>query len=68
MQTCQKSIFNVNFTCIITNKPLSEIASLLTFANQSHFQRSFKKHYNITPLQYRKKSLGTSIPNQYPQT
>lgn len=22
MQTCQKSIFNVNFTCIITNKPI----------------------------------------------
>ena len=51
-----------------SDKSLSEIASLLTFANQSHFQRSFKKHYNITPLQYRKKSLGTSIPNQYPQT
>ena len=36
-----------------TDKSISEISSFLYFANQSHFHRSFKKQFEITPMQYR---------------
>lgn len=39
---------------VYTQKSLAEISSILCFANQSHFQRSFKAQYKLTPLQYRK--------------
>lgn len=45
-----------------TNKSLSEISSYLCFANQSYFQRVFKKKYGITPNEYRKQSsMNTSL-------
>ena len=45
-----------------TNKSLSEISSYLCFANQSYFQRVFKKKYGITPNEYRKQSsINTSL-------
>ena len=37
-----------------TDKPLSEISDYLCFSSQSHFQNAFKKHYQITPTDYRK--------------
>lgn len=37
-----------------TDKDLSEIAALLGFSSQSHFQTVFKKIVNETPLAYRK--------------
>lgn len=37
-----------------TDLSLSEISSYLSFSSQSYFQNLFKKHYGITPLQYRK--------------
>lgn len=37
-----------------TDKSLGEISSYLYFSSQSHFQNVFKKHYGITPLQYRR--------------
>lgn len=39
-----------------TNKPLSEISSLLGFSSQSHFQSKFKKYNNVTPQEYRNQS------------
>lgn len=36
-----------------TDKSLGEISSYLCFSSQSYFQNVFKKHYGITPLQYR---------------
>lgn len=33
---------------------ISEISNYLCFSSQSYFQNLFKKHYSITPLQYRK--------------
>lgn len=37
-----------------TDKSLAEIANLLCFSSQSHFQRDFKKIRGITPNDYRK--------------
>lgn len=38
-----------------TDKSLGEISSYLCFSSQSHFQNVFKKHFGVTPLEYRKK-------------
>lgn len=35
-------------------KSISEISTYLCFSSQSHFQKSFKEHYGITPHAYRK--------------
>lgn len=37
-----------------TDKSLSEISNYLSFSSQSHFQKSFKDQYGITPQAYRK--------------
>lgn len=37
-----------------SNKSLADISNNLCFSNQAHFQNLFKKHYNITPMKYRK--------------
>ncbi len=39
-----------------TDKSLSEISTALCFANQSHFHRSFKAQFQITPMEYKQKS------------
>ncbi len=39
-----------------TSEPVTGVAYQCGFADQSHFIRSFKKMYGVTPLQYRKKS------------
>ena len=38
-----------------TDKSLAEIATLLCFSSQSHFQNQFKKIRGITPTEYREK-------------
>jgi AraC-like DNA-binding protein len=37
-----------------SNKSISEISNYLCFSSQSHFQKSFKDQYGITPQAYRK--------------
>lgn len=36
-----------------TDKSLVEISSYLCFSSQSHFQNVFKKHFGMTPMNYR---------------
>lgn len=43
---------------IFTDKSLAEISNYLCFSSQSYFQNVFKKHFGITPLQYRKQMRG----------
>lgn len=40
-----------------TDKTLGEISSYLCFSNQSYFQNVFKKHYGMTPLEYRRNGM-----------
>lgn len=45
-----------------TDKSISEISNYLCFSSQSHFQKSFKDHYGITPHTFRKSvQHGTSF-------
>ena len=39
---------------LLTNRalPISQIASLIGYSNESHYIRSFKKFYGISPKQY----------------
>jgi AraC-like DNA-binding protein len=37
-----------------TDKALGEISSYLCFSSQSHFQNVFKKHFGVTPKEYRR--------------
>jgi AraC-like DNA-binding protein len=37
-----------------SDKSISEISSYLCFSSQSHFQKSFKDHFDITPQTFRK--------------
>jgi AraC family transcriptional regulator len=39
---------------INTDLPLLQLADETGFSSQSHFTESFKKVYDVTPLQYRK--------------
>ena len=39
-----------------SDKTLAEISSYLCFSSQPHFQSLFKKQYQMTPLEYRKKT------------
>ena len=36
-----------------TNLTVTEISKKLYFSNQSHFQNTFKKNFEMTPVQYR---------------
>ena len=38
------------------NQPVDPIAAEVGYENVEHFNRLFKKTYNITPVQYRKMS------------
>ena len=41
-----------------TDKSLGEISSYLCFSSQSHFQNVFKKHYGLTPSEYRRQKMS----------
>ncbi len=51
----QRKIAEAKKLLRFTDKSLSEIANLLCYSSQSHFQRQFKKIRGITPEEYRKK-------------
>lgn len=39
---------------VFSSMPINEISEYLNFSNQSHFQKTFKKHYTLTPANFRK--------------
>jgi AraC-like DNA-binding protein len=42
---------------LLTNEPVSSISTKLTFHDQTHFGKVFKKHTGLTPRQYRQTGL-----------
>ena len=42
-----------------SERSLSQISSYLCFASQSHFQNTFRRHFGMTPLQYRRSTQAT---------
>ena len=44
---------------LYTEKPILEIVSLLNYHDQSHFTKSFKNLYGITPRKYREEFKST---------
>lgn len=46
-----------------TEYPISQIASMCGYENDSHFSRQFKKHVAVTPSEYRKNQWITKNPN-----
>ena len=44
---------------LYTDKPILEIASLLNYHDQSHFTKSFKSLYGITPREFREQFRST---------
>jgi AraC-like DNA-binding protein len=53
----EKLIVEVKRLLLHTNQTVSEIATLMNFADQSYFTKYFKNISGVTPLQYRKKSM-----------
>lgn len=49
----QQKILEAQRFLQFTDKPLGDIAELLAFSSQSHFQNTFKKITGETPLEYR---------------
>ncbi len=42
-----------------SNKSMAEIAEAVCFNTENYFYSQFKKHYGLTPLQYKKKYVNT---------
>lgn len=45
----------------LSDKDISEIGRCCGYVNQSHFTQSFKKHFGITPLKFRRQKMGILI-------
>ncbi len=41
--------------------PITEIARLCGYNNDVHFMRQFKKHYNLTPSEYRRNNISSDV-------
>ena len=57
LETAENLLKQSEYSC-------SEIATTLCFSSQSHFIKSFKKKYGITPKEYRMKNYQKYSPNQ----
>lgn len=47
---------------IHSQRPISEIALILTFSSASHFARAFKARYNMSPREYRERNFQLTPP------
>lgn len=47
---------------IHSQRPISEIALILTFSSASHFARVFKARYNMSPREYRERNFQLTPP------
>ena len=45
-----------------SKEAISEIAEDLGFSNRTHFYNIFKKHYGMTPKQFRERCIGGDAP------
>ena len=55
---CQR--IRLSKSCVLlenTNLPIKTISERFGFYDESHFVRAFKKHFSITPSQYRSNSV-----------
>lgn len=48
-----------------TNMTVSEIGSTVGYLSETSFFKAFRAHYNMTPLQYRKKANNDSAPENH---
>lgn len=55
----QKRLFYARHLLLTTDKNVNEIAYSSGFENPSHFIRTFRQTYDLTPLQYRKRAPAT---------
>ena len=55
---------NAQYLLEQTNSNVTEIANIVGYENPLYFSRLFKKHFGVSPAQYRKKQSGhdTSVP------
>ena len=44
-----------------SNKSMAEIATAVCFNTENYFYSQFKKHYGLTPLQYKKKYINSQL-------
>jgi len=52
----QKRLYYARHLLLTTDKNVNEIAYASGFENPSHFIRTFRQAYDLTPLQYRKRT------------
>ena len=47
-----------------TNKSIGEVAGLVGYEHQAHFCTAFKRKFNVTPSEYRLKTIDFYFPNR----
>lgn len=56
----EKRLYASTRLLLQSNKPIADVVMESGFKNNTHFDRVFKKHFGLSPLQYRRQ--GSAIP------